>query len=66
MPKHIKEKQIITDILAFGDIVPGGGRPWDITVHNDAFYGEVLSRANLGMGESYMAGISQSGSKNRF
>jgi len=56
MPKYQKEKEIITNLLAFADIVPGGNRPWDIVVHNDAFYGRVLSQGSLGLGESYMAG----------
>ncbi len=56
MPKHQKEKEIITNLLAFADIVPGGSRPWDIAVHNDALYGRVLSQGSLGLGESYMEG----------
>ncbi len=56
MSKYAKEKEIITNLLAFADIVPGGGRPWDIMVHDDRLYGQVLSRGSLGLGESYMAG----------
>lgn len=57
MPKYAKEKEIITKLLAFADIVPGGGRPWDILVHDDALYGRVLSQGSLGLGESYMQGL---------
>ncbi len=34
----------------------GGKNKWDITVHNDAFYGRVLGYGTLGVGESYMDG----------
>lgn len=57
MTKHAKEKEIITKLLELADIVPGGSRPWDIAVHNDAFYGRVLSQGSLGLGESYMQGL---------
>lgn len=51
-----KEKQIISQLLAFADIKPGGSRPWDIVVHNESFYGRVLSQGSMGLGESYMEG----------
>ncbi|MFV1957537.1 MAG: cyclopropane-fatty-acyl-phospholipid synthase, partial [bacterium] len=33
-----------------------GDQPWDIHVHNEKFYGRVLGRGTLGLGESYMDG----------
>ena len=56
MPKYSKQKEIITGLLAMADVVPGRGKPWDIAVHNEAFYGRVLSQGTLGLGESYMDG----------
>jgi cyclopropane-fatty-acyl-phospholipid synthase len=46
----------VHEIFASADVVPGGGRPWDITVHTPLFYPRVLSRGSLGLGESYMDG----------
>ncbi len=34
----------------------GGNRPQDIIVHDPRFYGKILKRGSLGLGESYMAG----------
>ncbi|HUN61385.1 MAG TPA: cyclopropane fatty acyl phospholipid synthase [Candidatus Sulfotelmatobacter sp.] len=31
-----------------------GARPWDIVVHDPRFYSALVSRASLGLGESYM------------
>lgn len=44
------------ELLAIADVRINGSRPWDIQVHNDGFYPEVLCRASLGLGESYMDG----------
>jgi len=33
-----------------------GDNPWDITVHNERFYGRVLAQRSLGLGESYIEG----------
>lgn len=57
MPEFTKEKQIIAGLLALADITPGGNRPWDISVHDDSFYGRVLSQGSLALGESYMQGL---------
>jgi cyclopropane-fatty-acyl-phospholipid synthase len=43
-------------LLAPCDIVIGGNRPWDITVHEPRFFSEALAQGTLGVGESYMAG----------
>lgn len=43
-------------ILSQADVQINGSRPWDITIHNPNFYGEVFRRGSLGLGESYMDG----------
>jgi len=49
-------KQAVTEIMALADIQINGSHPWDITVHNDAFYNRVLKEQSLGLGEAYMEG----------
>ncbi|MFA6995143.1 MAG: cyclopropane fatty acyl phospholipid synthase [Patescibacteria group bacterium] len=51
-----KNKDFIQKLLAFVEITINGGRPGDIQVHDDRFYGAVLSRGTLGLGEAYMDG----------
>jgi cyclopropane-fatty-acyl-phospholipid synthase len=43
-------------LLARADVAIGGERPWDIVIHNPAFYAGVLSGGSLALGEYYMAG----------
>lgn len=38
------------------DVDINGKRPWDIKVHNDAFFGAILRGGTVAFGESYMAG----------
>ncbi len=47
-------KDLASGILAEIDVRVGGTRPWDLHVHNDAFYGRVIAEGALGLGESYM------------
>lgn len=51
-------KQIVIqqahEILKSAGIQPNGNKPWDIQVHNPAFYKRVLKEGSLGLGESYM------------
>ncbi|MBO9730215.1 MAG: cyclopropane fatty acyl phospholipid synthase [Chitinophaga sp.] len=47
-------KDIITRLLSVAGITVNGQQPWDIQVHDEAFYGEVLNSGSLGLGESYM------------
>ncbi|MDB6081000.1 MAG: cfa [Chlamydiia bacterium] len=49
-------KKIVEKLLLQADIQINGTRPWDITVHNEKFYGRMLSQGSLGLGESYMDG----------
>jgi cyclopropane-fatty-acyl-phospholipid synthase len=43
-------------LLAKADVHVNGGRPWDIQVHDERFYGRVLGHGSLGLGESYVDG----------
>ncbi len=49
-------KNLVKDILSPAGIAINGNQPWDIQVHNDAFYRRVLRDGSLGLGESYMDG----------
>lgn len=50
-------KKIVQDLFAKADIQINGQRPWDIQVHDEAFYDQVLRDGSLGLGESYMEGM---------
>jgi cyclopropane-fatty-acyl-phospholipid synthase len=49
-------KQEVQKLFSLADIKINGKRPWDIKIHNEKFYGRVLSQGSLGLGESYMDG----------
>jgi len=51
-----KSETIIRELLESAGIEVGGGKPWDIQVHELKFYDRVLSETSLGLGESYMDG----------
>ncbi len=46
----------LCDLLACADIRIGGGRPWDIELHDHRFFRRVLTGGTLALGESYMDG----------
>ena len=46
----------IEPLLAGADVRINGGRPWDLRVHNEAFFASLLADGSLGLGESYMDG----------
>src|SRR3990167_6940708 len=48
-------KKFVIETFARAGIEIGGKNPWDITVHNEAFYPEVVAKGSLGLGETYMA-----------
>ncbi len=55
MKKQISNSEkIIQDLLNIADIKINGNQPWDIRVHNNQFYDEVLKHGSLGLGEAYM------------
>jgi cyclopropane-fatty-acyl-phospholipid synthase len=49
-------QDVITNLLAFADIRVNGARPWDIQVHDQRLFGQLLASGTLGFGESYMDG----------
>jgi len=49
-------EEVIRELLAMADVRPGGGRPWDIQVHEDRLYDRLLAGGSMALGESYMAG----------
>lgn len=49
-------KAKVSDLLDAADVRLDGSRPWDIRVHNDAFYPRVIARGSLGLGETFMDG----------
>src|SRR5436853_4656865 len=46
----------VSEVFALAGVEIGGGRPWDIQVHDERFYQRLLSYGNLAAGESYMDG----------
>jgi cyclopropane-fatty-acyl-phospholipid synthase len=52
----MSSRQIIEDLCTQADIAIDGNRPWDLQVHNQAFYDRVLADGSLGLGEAYMEG----------
>jgi cyclopropane-fatty-acyl-phospholipid synthase len=48
--------QAVETLLKEADITINGTRPWDIRVHDDAFYNRVVRGGSLAFGETYMAG----------
>jgi len=55
-PSSSGAKKQLEALFAQADIEINGSRPWDIQVHNDAFYDRVLTGGSLALGESYMDG----------
>lgn len=49
-------KDAVSQMALQADVQINGSRPWDIQVHNDAFYDRVIKDQSLGLGESYMLG----------
>lgn len=47
-------KKKVESLLACADVRIGGDRPWDIAVHDEAFYPRVITHGSLGLGESFM------------
>ena len=52
----LKAKRFIEGLLLKAGIQVNGSNPWDIRVHKESFYGRVLRRQSLGLGEAYMDG----------
>jgi len=52
----VSAKSKVAELLRRADIEIGGGRPWDIQVHDERLYQRVLAEGTIGAGESYMDG----------
>lgn len=50
------DKMAIEKLLSDIGIEVNGNKPWDIKVHNDQLYRQVLAGGSLALGEAYMAG----------
>ena len=51
-----KAESVIRDLLEPAGIKINGSNPWDIQVHQTAFYDRLLRDSTLGLGESYVEG----------
>jgi cyclopropane-fatty-acyl-phospholipid synthase len=51
-----KLREYIGDLFGSADILIGGGRPWDIHVHNNGLYSRLCKGGSLALGESYIDG----------
>jgi cyclopropane-fatty-acyl-phospholipid synthase len=49
-------KNQVLKLLESADVIPGGGRPWDIEVHDEHLYRRSILGGTLGFGEAYMHG----------
>src|SRR5262245_20629834 len=49
-------REFVEQLLRAADIQIDGSRPWDIRVHNEAFFPRALAGGTLGVGESYIDG----------
>src|SRR5699024_9733147 len=47
-------KQRMQDLLELADIQMNGDRPWNMQIHNEMLYRQVLKKGSLGLGEAYM------------
>ncbi|MGJ8513458.1 cyclopropane fatty acyl phospholipid synthase [Carnimonas bestiolae] len=52
-----QSKRIAESLLEGSGITFNGSNPWDIQVHDPAFFGKVLRGGSLALGESYMEGL---------
>ncbi|MBS0635369.1 MAG: cyclopropane fatty acyl phospholipid synthase [Verrucomicrobia bacterium] len=50
-------KKQVTELFRRADVTVNGNQPWDIQVHNDAFYDRVMTGGSLALGETYMEGM---------
>jgi cyclopropane-fatty-acyl-phospholipid synthase len=50
-------ERVVRDLLGGCDVEVGGRRPWDLLVHDRAFYRRVLLNPGLQVGETYLDGL---------
>lgn len=48
--------EAVRERMGEADVIVDGDRPWDIQVHENAFFERVLAGGSLALGESYMDG----------
>jgi len=46
----------VQQLFTLADVQIGGNRPWDIQVHENKFYANLLAGGSLALGQSYMDG----------
>jgi cyclopropane-fatty-acyl-phospholipid synthase len=51
-----ESRVVLQDLFAPSGLTFGGDAPWDPKVHDERFYGRVLAKGSLGLGESYVDG----------
>jgi cyclopropane-fatty-acyl-phospholipid synthase len=49
--------RIVSELFTLADVRFNGTRPWDIQVHDDQAYRQILYRGSLGLGDAYMDGL---------
>ena len=49
-------KKMVSDLLQLAGITLNGSQPWDLHIHNEAFYSRILRNTDLEFGEAYMEG----------
>jgi cyclopropane-fatty-acyl-phospholipid synthase len=64
--RESKYKAIVRELLSFAGIALDGKKQWDIQVHDDRMYKRAVTEAELGLGESYMAGWWDAGRLDEF
>ena len=50
----MNDKYFVSDLLQEAGVTINGNQPWDIVIHNDAFYNKILTNTELTMGETYV------------
>jgi cyclopropane-fatty-acyl-phospholipid synthase len=53
---QVSEKDRIVGLLGEAGISVNGSNPWDIQIHNEAFWTRLFAQGSLGLGEAYMDG----------
>lgn len=56
MPAHSRPRRRIEALLGEAGVRVGGGREWDLQIHDSRLYARLLAQGSLGLGESYMDG----------
>ncbi|WP_372013379.1 cyclopropane fatty acyl phospholipid synthase [Pseudoxanthomonas sp. 10H] len=56
MPATARSRRRIEALLRDAGVQVGGGRDWDLQVHDPRLYPRLLAQGALGLGESYMDG----------